>query len=333
MEEYYNQIQQIKFFDKIDHLEPITSGYSGSLCCRVKSNDKEYFVKIRSRNTVNFDANLEIFDKNNVLTPKLYDKGLVDGKQYFITEYIEGKHIKKHYDELTYIQVYNYGKKIGSEQKEIANLPSNTLPAYSSPTMYHVGKMRKTITGARELLEQHKDKTTADQYIFIDKFYKQIFDRYENLEQIFINETEYYCHSDIKLGNFIYHDQKLYSVDFEETAHDNIAYKLRSEFFDIFECQPIRYKTWFFIKGFLDEFFNGTIPDTLPKALELMLYYILSKRLTERITQDKFDVVSRLLNNLAKNIKEFGKIENIFNFNGNVENFLKNHIGTEINKK
>lgn len=322
---YQELLEKLNFFKSIEQVEQIITGYSGALTTKVKEGDKFYFVKFLNK-TKNFDKNFQIFSKQ-CQTPKLFKKGEIDNFQYFITEFINGFTIKSKYDVLSNNEVYKIGQTIGNEQLKIST-SINSIPAKEYFTKF-TKKWKDQISNVGNLLNINKDMISIESYGFLHNLFNTVNKRFKKFIKFFNNEPAFYCHSDLKIGNFILTDDKVYTVDFENTDYEFMAYKIRSDFYDIIERSPIRYKTWFFIKGFIDSFYNYKIPKNLKTQLEFVFYYSLSGRITKRLNEKNYADVERIFNNLTYNFREFKKISNLFDFEAKKDKFMKTIIKKE----
>lgn len=305
-------ISKTNLFKDVQKSEEIIGGHSGSKTYCITQNNKKYFLKIRNYKTPMLTENLRNFKDYSIKTPKVFEFGEINNQQYYITEFINGVTLKSKYDVLTNEDLYNFGAEIGKQQRKL----SRKFKTIKSADSYNLFKSKNIdlITQNINNLINLKDKIKPENFSFLKKLYENINIEKDSLIKCYENEIEYFTHNDLKVGNFLLLGKEIFTIDYEESTYNYIAYSLRSDFYEIIERTPIRYKTWFFIKGFIDSFFNNSVPVKLQYQLKFMFYVSLTKRISKRINEGRFDMIDEIAINLKSNFKTFNGIDNMFAF-------------------
>lgn len=319
-------INKLSFFDQIENIEVIKHGFSGAQSFCVTNKGIKYFIKFRSTISETFENNFEIFKK--CLIPQVLEKGVINGIQYYITEYLDCKDLSFTSPLYNNEEIYNFGKIVGNEQFFIAKDKK-----YDKPKEYFENFEKyidEYLVLVNTILKENKTFIDKESYELLLEFSEKISKEKVELFNTLQKDVLYYCHNDIKMGNFLIKDNKVYTIDYEDSDFVYLAYSLHADYYNVIENKPINKKNFIFLKGFLDGFYNCKIPKNFSKELKLTFYMSLSARIISRLREKNYQKLTQIAHCLKENINEFGSLEKLFDFTKNKESYIKELMRKEI---
>lgn len=293
-------LYDIPFFHHIEKIEEIHDGYSGSKTYKVTQEGLEYFTKICDVDYQMLAQNFAYYKNANILVPKLFEIGKVAGYSYYVTEFIQGTTLKEKYNQYNEIEIYEFGKNVGVDQKNLSKLhPADS--SLSQTYFLHFQEFANLLFAqARSLVIKHQKDMNEFSFHFFQSMLKEIDDEKEELLNYFKKQNPVYLHSDIRVANFILKSETLYTIDYEESCPNYLSYVLRSEFYSMMKGRPLTHKSWYFIRGVIDGFFEGDIPESFYEELKFIFFMSLAKRLIKRLGDGCFDLVDKIAENLSQ---------------------------------
>ena len=303
-------IYKLKFFKKIDSFAEIKGGKSGAKTFFVTSEGNKYFVKFRSWKTNRIKYNNNLFEQFATI-PKLYKYGKVNGIQYFISSYIGDS--AKHIEKLANWDLYNIGKQVATQQIAISNSQKLTKAKQQRVYKRFYKETSNIYKTAISLYNKNCSKLDNDIKVFYGNLITDIKQTGFDYLKLFETEKVIYTHSDFKTDNFFMVDNQLFTVDFEESYFGYLPFYLRSYAYEILCNNAKHSKTWYFIKGVIDTFYD-TIPDNFSKLFMAVYYRAVCQKFIKYINKNKTKKLTLMASNILNNEVIVNKPREMFDF-------------------
>lgn len=304
------EVKKIDFFKNADSVSPVLGGYTDSQTYMVQCDGIKFFLKIRVK-PVNLKYNFNLFKKQNITVPKVYNFGRFGKKQYFITEFIDGLMLKPAYNLISEKEIFNIGFNIGKEQRLLAKKVKLKVDKQKFLTQF-TQKFSDNYKRAKNMLEE-KRQFIGESFNYLNKLIAKSSNIKNQIEKLFKDEELFYAHQDIKAGNFLFKDGKVWTIDYEETTFGYFAWKIRSDFFELMKYETYE-KTWLFLNGVICGFYDNKIPAILSRQLKLIFYYSICRHIVKCFDKNDYESIKKIQANLENNIKKFKKLDNAFQF-------------------
>ncbi|WP_207940322.1 hypothetical protein DOK78_002195 [Enterococcus sp. DIV2402] len=232
----------------------ISSGFSNTKKYLLTSGDKKYLLKIYPLAKFERLQQQQVFlkqhQKNHVhcQTPIFYDTFEREQLCYFIFNYLSGITLAELLPTVTRTKQYELGIQAGRELKKIHLLPSPEFDWYQ--TRYQKYQLKKKQCAALNLHFYHQKE--------IETFIEENF-------YLLKNSTICFQHDDFHPQNLLYHQQKVFVLDFDSFDWGDPW----EEFFKLPKyTTPVSVA---FAKGQLIGYFDGHIPQNFWKKYHLFV--------------------------------------------------------------
>ena len=261
-----NLVNKINYFDDKAIFEPINDSNSGAILKKVIDNDKTYFLKIVSKDSIDINKikkTLKIYKKNNIDTVELLNYGCIEKKAYLIYNFIDGYALNTVYDKYGLTDYYDMGFNIGYKYRLI-----NSTYKFDSifSKNYSVNDLANDfITSFKKL---YYGKLNYIREIIEEEKMKDIIRRMQELTVSFNNEKKVYIHADMHPKNIMVdNSNKLYIVDIEAFCIDYFVMNIRWSIASAFKNK----KNNQFFNGFINGYYNNKVPKEFCKQMIFVL--------------------------------------------------------------
>lgn len=300
-------IYKLRFFKKVDSFAEIKGGKSGARTFCVQSNNKKYFVKFRAWNTKHQSKNFKLFAKY-VNTPKVYKSGKVNGVQYYIADYIGDKATR--INSLPNEKINQIAKSVAQEQSQIAK---NQLVTESIKKRIFKQFFRETSSifkTAISLFKKTKENLENDVRIYFEKVFEDITKFGKEYLMLFQDAEVVYCHSDFRIENFFLIDEKIITVDFEESYFNYIPFACRAYCYELILNRG-NDSEWNFTKGIVETFCKSQFLE-MQRQFVAVYYRVFAQCFMVNI--DNAKRLKDIANNMMNNESNVNRLEDLFAF-------------------
>lgn len=209
--------RNIKWIQEKDIIREVKGGYSEALTYKIIKQDKMYFLKIlkNQKNAIEkVKEILEIYKQANVDTVRLVSCGVIEKLDcyYCVYDWIDGISLDCLALEKSVDYFYKIGQKVGEKLKSLKQLHYETKYILKEEPL--TARVKEMIT----LLESVPDEVV---YRYFSK------EEVEDIKQKMLDYIKYFdeqdkcfIHTDIKLGNIMLADEKIYIIDIESMEFD-----------------------------------------------------------------------------------------------------------------
>lgn len=241
--------KSIQFIEDDDNIEQVHGGYSGAYTYKIMKKGKQYFLKILKNKENAIQRINEIIDaykKCDIDTVNLIDCGIIEKYDvyYCIYDWIDGIGLNTliAVKDITYF--YDIGKKVGEKLKLLKQLKTE---------IKYINMADKLSDKAEEWLN------------LLNSVPDEIVCRYFNkaelgcIKQKMIDYTKYFdeedkclIHTDIKLGNIMIKNEKIYIIDIEDMEYNYDVFNIICWPIGVFEDGKLGECNLAFQKGIFD---------------------------------------------------------------------------------
>ena len=220
--------ENIEFIKEEDILEEVTGGYSEAYKYKIRKPDKQYFLKIlknRENAIERIHEILEVYKKSGIDTVHLVNCGVLKKQDmyYCIYDWIDGNCLSSLIDEKDTDYFYKIGKKLGQKLKILKQLKKEAK---------YVNKTKDLPNRVQEWLNFLENTPEEIVYRYFNRLEMQdIKEKLVDYIKYFNEEDKCFVHMDIKLGNIMIANEKIYLIDIEDMEYN----------YDVFNilCWPI----------------------------------------------------------------------------------------------
>lgn len=223
-------IYNLKCIRDIVDIKEIEGGYSGSKTFYVKTTEKEYFVKFRSWKTPHIAQNFELFGKY-MNTAKLVEQGYYHGIQYYVAEYVIAENIGA--INLDIQTAHRYGNVIADEQYSLSIEKKPNIIDKVKAYLHITREIDKIYKMFLRLYDKVRDTLPINIVDMYDGVRDIIRGKKRELLHSFRDYNIYFMHNDLRMNNFLIRDDKVYTIDFEESKYEYVSFIIRTYCYDI----------------------------------------------------------------------------------------------------
>lgn len=251
---------KIPFIQKNDKVIKFVKGWSGDQTYLITRNENQFFLKIITKHSCNFD-NFNIYNLLNINTPKLIECGNLELGKYYITQAISATDFGDIINNFSKDFIYNSAKELGQQQRTLAEKIEIRVSTDNDRA--------KLFKHYDEILSKFFDNLMANKENLESKYlntelYKKVLFDINQAKTFFQGEYVYYCHDDVMPNNFMIDcSNKFWTIDIEGSKTDFFTKKLRGYIQHMFHKKE-KQKLITFFNGFINGFFKETIPQNLP---------------------------------------------------------------------
>lgn len=281
--------EKMKNYINIKHFE-ILNGYNitlvkgsynpNNLTFKCQKDKENYFLKIMKMSFKHYKKSISsynIMNKCNIPISPITKHGCIleDKCYYTISKFIELNEMEESIND-TFIDGFKSGELVASYLIKLKDKKIENIETYDKNQLFN--DMMKYV-------EEIYGNIDISKYIHWTK--RELKGHISKYIKSFESEPINLIHGDVKFGNILYDEDKIFFIDNESLQYSfdiiNFMYNIQAGFL---ENENLRYKG--FVNGYLKYMNNGVIPSRIQNQVKLLLiYYVL--RIIRNILHKKSD--------------------------------------------